>query len=569
MASEWKDKGNKEFSAGNFDKAIEYFSQAISIDPNDHVFYSNRSACYASLKDYSKALEDADKCISLKPEWIRGYTRKALAEFYLEDYEAAVKTYEDGLKIEPNNQGLKDGLKQTQEKMNENKEPGNPMAGLLSEANIAKLRSHPKTAHFFLQQDFVTMLGLIKTNPNLMSMMFQDPRFSECLSVLLGFDFNAPGGKDEASKHEPEPSHPPHSKGHESHHESNHEPHHESHHESKKEERKHEEKPAASKDTAEECKEKGNLAYKKKNWQEALDHYNQALELNPNEITYINNKAAVYFAMNEFQKCIEVSDEALAKGKEVHSDLSKLARALSRKGMALEKLGDVDGAIAAVKASLMEFRDDKNKFYLRDLEKLKKKTEDELYLSPEKAEEANTQANDLFKQGNFPGALVFYEEAIKRSPKSAKYYSNRATCYSKLMEFPSALRDADRALELEPNFVRAIVRKAAIHTAMKEYHKAVDAYQNAMKLEPENAEAKEGYYKVMGMINNTSEKPDEERIRHAMADPEIQNILRDPTINQVLKDMQENPQASQGYLKDPKIMSAISKLAAAGILRLG
>ena len=551
MAGEWKDKGNKEFSAGNFEQAIKCFSEAISIDPNDHVFYSNRSACYASLKEYSKALEDANKCIALKPDWVRGYTRKALAEFYLEDYEAAVKTYENGLKIEPNNQGLKDGLEQTQQKMNEKK---NPMAGLLSEENIAKLRSHPKTAHFFLQQDFVTMLGLIKTNPNLMSMMFQDPRFSECLSVLLGFDFSKPPGDEVPSKHEAEASHP--------------NPHH-SHPEAKKEEKKSEEKPPVPKDSAEDYKEKGNQAYKKKNWAEAIEFYDRALELNPNEITYINNKAAVYFAMNDFQKCIELSDEAFAKGKEIHSDLSKLARALSRKGMALEKLGDIDGAIASVKASLMEFKDDKNKFYLRDLEKIKKKKDEELYVNPEKAEEANSQANDLFKQGNFPGALALYEEAIKRNPKSAKFYSNRATCYSKLLEFPSALRDADKALELDPNFVRAILRKAAIHTAMKEYHKALEAYQKAMKLEPENNEAKEGYYKVMGMVNTTSEQPDEERIRHAMADPEIQNILRDPTINQVLKDMQENPQASQGYLKDPKIMNAISKLAAAGILRLG
>jgi stress-induced-phosphoprotein 1 len=564
MAAEWKEKGNKEFSAGNFEQAIDFFTKAISIDPNDHVFYSNRSACYASLKDYEKALEDAEKCINLKPDWVRGYTRKALAEFYLDDFDSAIKTYEEGLKLDPNNQQLKDGLQQARQKLEENKSQGNPMAGLLSEANIAKLRVHPKTAHFFLQQDFVTMLDLIKTNPNLMSMMFQDPRFSECLGVLLGFDFNSAGKSGSSGEESGKGSHASHSTETKKEDVKKEEP-------RKEEVKKEEPKIPAKKnnDNAEDFKEQGNLAYKKKDWAKALEMYDKALEINSNEITYINNKAAVYFAMGDYSKCVEVSDEALNKGKEVHSDLSKLARALSRKGMALEKLGDLDAAIAAVKASLMEFMDDKTKFYLRDLEKAKKKRDEELYLSPEKAEEANTQANDFFKQGNFPKALEFYEEAIKRSPKSAKYYSNRATCFSKLMEFPSALRDADKALELDPNFVRAILRKAAIHTAMKEYHKALEAYQKVMKLEPENQEAKEGYYKVMGMVNTTSEQPDEERIRHAMADPEIQNILRDPTINQVLKDMQENPHASQGYLKDPKIMSAISKLAAAGILRLG
>ena len=40
-AAELKALGNKEFSAGNNDKAIDYFTQAIALDPKDHVFYSN------------------------------------------------------------------------------------------------------------------------------------------------------------------------------------------------------------------------------------------------------------------------------------------------------------------------------------------------------------------------------------------------------------------------------------------------------------------------------------------------------------------------------------------------
>jgi stress-induced-phosphoprotein 1 len=548
MAAQWKERGNQEFSQGNYEKAVEYFTNAISADPNDHVFYSNRSACYSSLKNYEKALEDADKCIQLKPDWVRGYTRKALAEFYLEEYEKAIQTYEAGLKLDPNNQQLKDGLEQARSKQ---KEASNPMAGLFSEANIEKLRSHPKTAHYFLQQDFVTMLQLIKTNPNLMQMMFQDPRFSDCLSVLIGFDVNS------APSSHPEPKPDPKS-------ESRPEPSPEYKHEPK-----FQPKEESKLDQSEEYKELGNQAYKNKEWDKALEFYDKALELKPEEVTYINNKAAVYFAMKDYQKCVEVCDEAVAKAKEVRADLSKIGRALSRKGLALQQIGDLDGAIKSIKASLMEYKDDKLKFTLRDLEKLKKKKDEEAYLSPEKAEEANNVANDYFKQGNFGAALSSYDEAVKRNPKGAKYYSNRAACYIKVMEFSRALTDINKALELEPNFVRALVRKGNIHYLLKEYHKSLESYQSALKLEPENNEAKEGYQKTLAAVNSNNSQPDEERIRHAMADPEIQSIMRDPTIQQVLKDLQENPSASQGYFKDPKIMNAISKLAAAGILRLG
>lgn len=70
----------------------------------------------------------------------------------------------------------------------------------------------------------------------------------------------------------------------------------------------------------------------------------------------------------------------------------------------------------------------------------------------------------------------------------------------------------------------------------------------------------------MSMTSN--DVPDEERTRHAMADPEIQRILSDPQINIVLKQMQENPKYAMEAMKDPQISSAIQKLAAAGILKV-
>jgi stress-induced-phosphoprotein 1 len=57
----------------------EKFSQAIILDPTNHVLYSNRSGAYASLKDFGKALADASKTTELKPDWVKGYGRKGAA----------------------------------------------------------------------------------------------------------------------------------------------------------------------------------------------------------------------------------------------------------------------------------------------------------------------------------------------------------------------------------------------------------------------------------------------------------------------------------------------------------
>ena len=65
--------------AGQFDAAAKHFTAAIENDPTDHVFFSNRSACYASVGKLNAAIEDAEKCVELKPDWDKAHFRKAAA----------------------------------------------------------------------------------------------------------------------------------------------------------------------------------------------------------------------------------------------------------------------------------------------------------------------------------------------------------------------------------------------------------------------------------------------------------------------------------------------------------
>ena len=73
-AEEYKAQGNKHFAAKEFDQAIEQFTKAIeaSSSPN-HVLYSNRSACYASLKT-SQRLWRTQKNVEINNSWAKATT---------------------------------------------------------------------------------------------------------------------------------------------------------------------------------------------------------------------------------------------------------------------------------------------------------------------------------------------------------------------------------------------------------------------------------------------------------------------------------------------------------------
>jgi stress-induced-phosphoprotein 1 len=86
------------------------FTEAIAIEPTNHILYSNRSAAYASKKDYENALKDAEEVTKIKPDWAKGWGRKGAAMHGLGDLVGAHDAYEEGLKLDPNNAQNKSGL---------------------------------------------------------------------------------------------------------------------------------------------------------------------------------------------------------------------------------------------------------------------------------------------------------------------------------------------------------------------------------------------------------------------------------------------------------------------------
>nr|CCA25587.1 Heat shock protein 40 like protein putative [Albugo laibachii Nc14] len=104
QAENFKAQGNEYLKNKEYLHAIESYTNAIDLNPDNAIYYSNRSAAFLSLGDArSKALRDAEKCIELHPKWWKGYSRKGAAEHALGRFDDARATYLKGLQFDPEN----------------------------------------------------------------------------------------------------------------------------------------------------------------------------------------------------------------------------------------------------------------------------------------------------------------------------------------------------------------------------------------------------------------------------------------------------------------------------------
>lgn len=106
--TDYKEKGNEQFKAKNYPQALEFYTKAIEIEPNNHIFYSNRAACYIKMSKYTEALADAEKCIEINHTFGKGYQRKGSALNKMEKYWQSFVCLSMGSLYDSSNQAIKD-----------------------------------------------------------------------------------------------------------------------------------------------------------------------------------------------------------------------------------------------------------------------------------------------------------------------------------------------------------------------------------------------------------------------------------------------------------------------------
>ena len=151
---------------------------------------------------------------------------------------------------------------------------------------------------------------------------------------------------------------------------------------------------------AENVKNRGNVEFKNKNFKGAIELYEEAIQINPDEPLYYNNKAAAYIEIGEYESALielNKAEHLFEEGKV--KDFVKKAKVLARRASVLNHQGKYEEAIVFYEKSLMEDGVQKVRDELKVVKKHLKEKEAKEYLNPELAEKACETGNALFKEG--------------------------------------------------------------------------------------------------------------------------------------------------------------------------
>ncbi|XP_051122878.1 protein SGT1 homolog [Andrographis paniculata] len=99
--SDLETKAKEAFIDDHFELAVELYTQAIALSPNNADLFADRAQANIKLRNFTEAVADANKAIELDPSLAKAYLRKGTACMKLEEYETAKTALETGASLAP------------------------------------------------------------------------------------------------------------------------------------------------------------------------------------------------------------------------------------------------------------------------------------------------------------------------------------------------------------------------------------------------------------------------------------------------------------------------------------
>ncbi|MCX6673110.1 MAG: tetratricopeptide repeat protein [Methanothrix sp.] len=207
---------------------------------------------------------------------------------------------------------------------------------------------------------------------------------------------------------------------------------------------------------AEAWNNKGTTLHKQDKYDEAIKAYDEAIRLDPEYVDAWYNKGNSLVDQGEYDEAIKAYDEAIRLD-------PKFAYAWNNKGSALGVQGKYDEAIKA-----------------RD---------EAIEIDPNFAVAWCNKGIAFGEQGKYDEAIKAFDEAIRLDPDFAEAWYSKGVALHKQDKYDEAIKACDEAIRLDPNYAEAWNNKGTNLHKQDKYDEAIKAYDEAIRLDPEYVDA--------------------------------------------------------------------------------
>lgn len=226
----------------------------------------------------------------------------------------------------------------------------------------------------------------------------------------------------------------------------------------------------------------GTLYFKKKDYQRAVNHYSRAVQCDPDYLQAYINRINVYYESNE----LFIALKDLDRVEQIKPDTMVV---YFLRGLVLTKMRKYEEAKDNFNEALLFDKTNEELvinlasiyYYQRNYDSARLLL-NQVTQNPAADPNAwNTSALIEAESGNYDQALVHINQAIKKDPRNAYYLNNRGYIYLLKWELNKAIADINESITIDPYNAWAYRNKGIYYTHASSYDEAIAMFERALK----------------------------------------------------------------------------------------
>jgi tetratricopeptide (TPR) repeat protein len=198
----------------------------------------------------------------------------------------------------------------------------------------------------------------------------------------------------------------------------------------------------------------GNVYFYKREYNKALDCYEKALDIDPNNGYAWYYKGGSLYYLQRYNEAIASYDKAI----KINPDYAEAWIAI---GLSLHNLQRYNEAIASYDKAIK--------------------------INPDYAYAWHCKGGSLHNLQRYNEAIECYDKAIKINPDYAEAWIAKGYVFYSLQRYNEAIECYDKAIKINPNSADAWIAKGWSFFKLERYEKAIECYDKAININPDYA----------------------------------------------------------------------------------